>query len=188
MMRAVLDHLGEPWSADVLTHHEVQAAGGAPLESQGFTRVDRPLDPTRLTQWESLLRKRDRVELTDLTPLASFLGYDVARTFPLPDFAEPPRLLLTGVDLATRRESRPSGVDWSTWPTPTIGNAPLLPGDPAWADSTLDTDAATVGGVGSRIRRRGVSLVRRVLPPALRTRIHRARREHASIDRLIGPR
>jgi hypothetical protein len=188
VMRAVLDHVGEPWSADVLTHHVVQAAGGAQLESQGFTRVDRPLDPTQLTQWESLLRDRDRLELTDLTPLASFLGYDVTRTFPLPDFAEPPAVLMTGVDLAARRESRPSGVDWSQWPTPTLGNAPLLPGDPAWADSTVDADPANSGGVASRARRGAVSMARRALPPAVRGRIHRARREHPSIDRLIGPR
>jgi hypothetical protein len=186
VMRAVLEHACEPWSPDVLTHHEIQASGEIPLESQGFTRVDRPLDPTQLTQWESLLRDEDRRRLADVAPLASFLGYDVDRTFPLADLADPARPLVTGTDLASRREAQPSGVDWKHWPTPTLGNAPLLAGD-AVSVAAGEPDVAGRRG-GPRARRRAASLVRRVVPLAVRLRIHRARREHASIDRLIGPR
>jgi hypothetical protein len=185
-MRCVLDHVGEPWSPDVLTHHEIQASGDIPLESQGFTRVDRPLDPTQLAQWESLLRDDDRRRLADVAPLASFLGYDVERTFPLADLADPARPLVTGDDLAARRAVRPSGVDWNRWPTPTLGNAPLLAGDAASAAAGEPDVAGPSGGL--RARRRAASLVRRVVPMPVRLRIHRARREHAAIDRLIGPR
>jgi hypothetical protein len=186
VMRAVLGHVGEAWSADVLTHHVVQATGDAPLESQGFTRVDRPLDPAQLTAWESVLRDDDMHALADLAPLAGFLGYDISGTFPLADLADPPRLLVTGADLAQRRRSHPSDVDFTNWPTPTLGNAPLLVGDiPAAAGGARN---ATARGVVPRARQQAASLARRVLPLSVRLKIHRARRDHATIDRLVGPR
>jgi hypothetical protein len=186
VMRAVIEHVGEPWSPDVLAHHEIQASGDIPLESQGFTRVDRPLDPTQLTGWETLLREGDRRRLADVAPLASFLGYDVERTFPLADLADPARPLVTGSDLAERRRDRPGRVDWSRWPTPTLGNAPLLPGDAAAAAMGEPEDAAN--GARPHVRQWAAAVIRRVVPLPVRLRIHRARREHAAIDRLIGPR
>jgi hypothetical protein len=188
VMRAVLDHVGEPWSPDVLTHHEIQTAGGAPVESQGFTRVDRPLDASQLNRWESVLREEDRRALADLAPLASFLGYDVDHTFPLGDLADPPRVAVTGLDLARRRTTRPSGVDWKRRPTPTLGNAPLLAGEgPPTAVPGAGEGTAATGRPGLGARRRAASLARRVLPPSMRVRIHRARRKHPSLDRLVGP-
>jgi hypothetical protein len=186
VMRCVLEHVGAPWSPDVLTHHQIQASSDIPLESQGFTRVDRPLDPAQLTQWESLLRDADRARLADVGPLASFLGYDVEQTFPLADLGDPARPIVTGTDLAARRRDRPSGVDWKQWPTPTLGNAPLLAGD-AVSAAAGESDVAGRGR-SAAARRRAAAVVRRIVPLPLRLRIHRARREHAAIDRLIGPR
>jgi hypothetical protein len=187
VMRAVLEHVGEPWSPDVLTHHEIQAIDGAPLESQGFTRVDRPLDPARLSWWETRLSDEGHRELAAIAPLAGFLGYDVARTFPLGALAEPPRPLVTGVELAARRRSRPSGVDWKQWPVPTLGNAPLLPGDPVAIATEADRPAPQ-RGAAARARRQLSVVARQVLPERARLRIHQARRDHPSIDRLVGPR
>ena len=187
VLRAVLAHVGEPWSPDVLTHHEVQVVEGAPLESEGFTRVDRPLDPARLSWWETRLSDRARSELGTVAPLASFLGYDVTRTFPLGDITDPPSPLVTGQHLAARRRTRPGGVDWSRWPVPTLGNAPLLPGEePAVAPER--ERAAPSGGAASRARKRAIAMTRRVLPEQSRLRLQQLRRDHPAIDRLVGPR
>jgi hypothetical protein len=187
VLRAVLAHVGEPWSADVLTHHEIQVVDGVPLESEGFTRVDRPLDPAQLSWWETRLGDHARRELGTVAPLADFLGYDVARTFPLDHLSDPPRPLVTGRDLAARRRTHPSGVDWSRWPVPTLGNAPLLPGEPAAAPAAADRPAPTPGAAG-RARKRAITVARRMLPERARLRLHQLRRDHPSIDRLVGPR
>lgn len=186
VMRAVLAHVGEPWSADVLTHDRIQAGDGAPLESEGFTRVDRPLDPARLSGWETRLGAKAKRELHTAAPLAGFLGYDVARTFPLGDLTDPPRALLTGRDLRARRRTSPGSVDWSRWPVPTLGNAPLLPGERVGAVTGADRPAPAPAT--TRVRKRLIAVARRVLPERARLRLQRLRRDRATIDRLVGPR
>jgi hypothetical protein len=163
IMRAVLEHVGEPWSPSVLAHHEVQADGNGQLESDGFTRIDRPLDATGLDRWESRLNAADRAQLTRLRRLATFLGYDVNHTFPITELANPPRPLLKGSDLARRRRTYPCGVKWRQAPAPGLANAPLRPLEPV---------ASLTPAMRSTWR---------LLPERVRRKIHQARRNRPSI-------
>src|SRR4051794_10977537 len=76
VMRALLDRLGEPWSANVLAHHEVQPRSGTPRVVEGHTRSDAPIDTERANRWTTTLDDNARRRLaTRTTPLAEFLGY-----------------------------------------------------------------------------------------------------------------
>jgi hypothetical protein len=49
VLREVLTFLGEPWSDQVMAHHEVQSSGVA----EGGTRTDVPVDTARIAKWRS---------------------------------------------------------------------------------------------------------------------------------------
>ena len=51
LMRELLDWLGEPWSQSVLEHHTVQGARGGRLKVEGRSRVDDPIDTSRIAKW-----------------------------------------------------------------------------------------------------------------------------------------
>ncbi|HVV75035.1 MAG TPA: sulfotransferase [Mycobacteriales bacterium] len=104
-MRALLTAIGEPWSDDVLAHHEVQPRS----ESTGFTRTDRAVDTRSLAEWEGELRPAELDRVVARTgELATFLGYDPRRATPAERLGDP---LLTGVALAARM--RGSKIDWT---------------------------------------------------------------------------
>jgi hypothetical protein len=195
VLRTVLEHVGEPWSPAVLAHHEIQAVDGVSLESQGFTRIDQPLDPGRLSDWETRLGHDVRRELAAVAPLASFLGYDAAQTFPLAELTNPQQPLVTSRDLTARRRAVPTGVDWEHWPVPTRGNAPLLSNDQVVVALTATRPhpppqprQSSSRGIATRVRRRLSGVARQTLPQSARRRIHQARRNHPAIDRVVGPR
>ena len=78
-MRELLDRLGEPWSDDVLRHHEVQSSRTRKRDTaEGQTRVEDPIDVTRVSKWRTYLDEpqkdllRERFEV-----LSTFFGYDV---------------------------------------------------------------------------------------------------------------
>jgi hypothetical protein len=107
VMRALVAQLGEPWSDDVLTHHEVQPTA----ESTGFTRTDRAVDTRSLAEWERELSGQSLNRVVKRTGgLATFLGYEPLRALPREPLGDP---LLTGIELAARMRSHGRDIDWA---------------------------------------------------------------------------
>jgi sulfotransferase family protein len=78
VMRELLDWLGEPWSDQVLQHHEVQAARGGRLVVEGTNRIDDPIDVSRVGKWRERMPENRRNSLTTrMGRLAEFFGYDM---------------------------------------------------------------------------------------------------------------
>jgi hypothetical protein len=107
-LRELLDWLGEPWSDQVLAHHEVQTGRGERLTVEGLNRADDPIDVSRISKWTRTLdaptlKKVDR----RLGRLGRFYGYsmtDPAALEPLrPDGAP----LIGGADIDARIDAFP---------------------------------------------------------------------------------
>jgi hypothetical protein len=113
-LRELVEFLGEPWSDDLLRHHDVQAARGTPRVSAGNTRTREAINVDLAHRWADAVSDADREVLVDLAgPLARFLGYEP--TDPgAPDALVSPgdpghRRLLTRAALADR-QSGPGAV------------------------------------------------------------------------------
>jgi hypothetical protein len=102
LLRELLDWLGEPWSLGVLEHHNVQSARGGRLQVEGRSRVDDPIDVSRVSKWTQRMTEPQRAVLRKrLGALGGFLGYNVddpIALLPLRDGA----LVANGVDLDAR--------------------------------------------------------------------------------------
>lgn len=122
-MRDVLDWLGEPWSEDVLRHHEVQAEKGAPRLVDGNTSTRTPVRRDRVTSWAGQFSAGELTELTTATSaVADFLGYtaddpDVLRPW---DVRGGYRRLLTGDDLVERERAWPGQMLLEAPPQPAV--------------------------------------------------------------------
>lgn len=100
-LREITSWLGEPWSQDLLRHHEVQGAKGAPRMVDGNTSTRDPIIEERADRWTSALNQADQdVTRMATAGLAEFLGYDPSgATAPrdiLPNSAAGNRRVLTG--------------------------------------------------------------------------------------------
>jgi hypothetical protein len=104
LLRELLDWLGEPWSANVLEHHTVQGARGGRLKVEGRSRVDEPIDTSRIAKWTKTMGEGQRGVLRRrLGALGAFYGYDVDDPLalaPLRDGA----LVASGADIEARVE------------------------------------------------------------------------------------
>jgi hypothetical protein len=119
VMTELLAWLGEPWSDDVLRHHEVQVRAGSRRTSDGLTRPGDPIDPERASRWASALSDEERTELTTRTAAwAAFFGYDVAAPQHLEQLDGTRRTLLDGVELRARRRRLRGTVDLAPPPRP----------------------------------------------------------------------
>jgi len=79
VLRELLDWLGEPWSDQVLQHHEVQTARGGRLVVEGTNRIDDPIDVSRVAKWHDRMSEMHRHSLTKrLGRLSEFYGYDMS--------------------------------------------------------------------------------------------------------------
>ena len=88
----IMSFLDEPWSDDLLRHHEIQTARGTPSSVEGGTRVDRPVDAGAIDQWRGQLSDAELAALSDAPKrLLKHFGYR-ARTAvpasPLPNLFE----------------------------------------------------------------------------------------------------
>jgi hypothetical protein len=78
LLHELLDWLGEPWSDQVLQHHEVQTARGGRLVVEGTNRIDDPIDVSRVAKWHDRMSEMHRRSLTArLGRLSEFFGYDM---------------------------------------------------------------------------------------------------------------
>ena len=63
LLRELLEWLGEPWSDDVLAHHTVQGARGGRVKVEGRSRVDEPIDTSRIAKWTTRMSEGQRATL-----------------------------------------------------------------------------------------------------------------------------
>ena len=126
VMRQLLQWLGEPWSDSVLEHHAVQASRATRVHVEGRTRVDEPVDVSRITRWTKTIDEPTReLVRTQLSRIATFYGYDVDQ--PLP--ARPLRkgaLLMGGMDVRRRIDRFPD-LDLRSRPEPGLAELPFNP-------------------------------------------------------------
>jgi hypothetical protein len=108
VLRQLLTFLGEPWAAEVMEHHRVQRAKGAPRAAEGTTVTSDPVDPRRADAWSASVDADDRRELERIEDLAAFLGYGVE---PEASGPAPPSWdrtgIATGTELARRHLDAP---------------------------------------------------------------------------------
>ena len=108
VLHELLAWLGEPPSDAVLRHHEVQAGRGGSLEASGKSRVDEPIDTSRIDRWRTTLPEAEQARIARaLGPLARFYGYDVHDPFMLEPLHDGDELLSSGLQLAARIERFP---------------------------------------------------------------------------------
>src|SRR3712207_3421550 len=78
-LRELIGFLDEPWSDDVLRHHDVQAARGTPRVSVGSTRTRDAISTDLAHRWADSLSEDGKQVLDSVAgPLARFLGYEPA--------------------------------------------------------------------------------------------------------------
>jgi hypothetical protein len=107
VMRAMLAWLGEPWSDDVLRHHEVQGRRQARNRAEGGTNRTDPIDPARIGKWATSMPPEGRAEMQKLRPVAEFFGYSVDDPEHVAAWADPGapyRNLMTGNEVGKRKE------------------------------------------------------------------------------------
>lgn len=185
--RPLLEWLNEPWSEAVLGHHEIQPLAGAPAEAEGFTRTDRPIDPTAVAEWEGYLRGSERrAVLAPTAALAAFLGYDTERALPLGEFADSGAPLLSGSALLKRRATHGADVDWTYRPPAPYADQPLRPPLPR-ARRRRKPNLETVT-FRALLRHRLTHRLGDRLSDDARKRANDLRRDKPLIDRIIGPR
>lgn len=78
-----MDFLDEPWSDNLLRHHEVQAARGGKLKVEGGTRRDRPVEAGGIDAWRERLEP-EQVAALGRAPaeLLRAFGYEVDTAVP----------------------------------------------------------------------------------------------------------
>lgn len=129
-MRGLLTWLGEPWSPDVLRHHEVQPARGAPSIVEGRTRPADAIDASRVTKWRVDMSDEDlAVVRRSTSELAAFFGYsfdDVGTLAPITSGGSDSELLCSGRDLAKRKADL-GAVELDARPPVPLADRPLDP-------------------------------------------------------------
>jgi hypothetical protein len=108
LLHELLEWLGEPWSRSVLEHHSVQGARGGRLQVEGRSRVDEPIDVSRIAKWTRTMTEPQRAVLRRrLGELGAFFGYDVDDPHAFAPLREG-ALIAGGADIDARIERFPA--------------------------------------------------------------------------------
>jgi hypothetical protein len=109
LLRELLDWLGEPWSPSVLEHHAVQPQRGGRKVVEGRSRVDDPIDVSRIAKWKTVMPDEHQVWLSErVGALAAFFGYSLQDPAVLEPFAPGGSALLHGADMEARIRAAPA--------------------------------------------------------------------------------
>jgi hypothetical protein len=126
VLRELMDFLGEPWSPDLLQHHRVQRAKGAPRAVEGSTITSEAIDTRRADAWTQSIGGDELSQLEATVDLARFFGYDPVD----PESGE--RLtsedgervwMPNGDDLALRRHQWRDRIDFDSRPNTVVVHA-----------------------------------------------------------------
>lgn len=177
VLRELFEWLGEPWSDQLLSFHEVHRTRGTAAEVEGATRSDKPIDPSRIGAWAEALDadRFARLRRGRVGRLARLLGYRADRPVPGQSWGTTAdSILLTGSQLTRLMSDRP-GVDWERRPRPSFANRALraeelerlrrLAAGGTRPPQALERVAERAGGLGRRVLYR--------LPPDARARVRR---------------
>jgi hypothetical protein len=89
VLRELLEWLGEPWSDDVLEHHEVQGARKGRKRVEGRSRRDEPIDASRIATWKEAMRADHQRWLFERgIQRSEFFGYDIREPAPVAPISE----------------------------------------------------------------------------------------------------
>ena len=102
----LLEWLGEPPSDSVLRHHEVQAARGGSSRTSGKSRVDEPIDTSRIDRWRSALPEAERNRIAR-SPRPACALLRLRRARPVPARASARRRRAADLGPAARGTHRP---------------------------------------------------------------------------------
>jgi hypothetical protein len=189
LMRELLDWLGEPWSDQVLDHHNVQASRGGKLRVEGRVRVDDPIDVERISKWTATINEAGRKQLKRRAGrIGEFWGYRIDEPLILDPVASDGRVLIGGDDVRSR-VSRFKDLDFSTQPPVPRADRFYHPGRVQLAAARRKQEQAeeTVWP-RTRLRRAAMPVVRRLPAPARRRLVAVARRRwEAGLTRSSAP-
>lgn len=160
VLRALMAFLDEPWSDDLLRHHDVQREKGAPRAVEGSTVTSDPVDPSRAAQWATSLTSAQREDLGDVGDAARFFGYEpltAAPAGPLPGVSSAGVALARGGDLARARDAWRERLDFTVRPTVQHADA-----DPQELAARLVRTEAALARARSRRAVRVADAVRKV--------------------------
>lgn len=103
VLRELLDWLGEPWSEQVLEHHNVQGERGGKTMVEGRVKVDDPIDVSRLDKWTRTMDATTRKRLTvRLKTLGEFFGYAMDDPAVIEPLNERGSFLVSGAEVDAR--------------------------------------------------------------------------------------
>jgi Sulfotransferase family len=107
-LRDLLEWLGEPWSDQVLDHHTIQAARSHKIKVEGGTRVDQPIDTSRIAKWTQTLDEAQRRKVARrLGRLGEFFGYSMDDPLVLEPLGAGGSPLMRGPELDARIDRFP---------------------------------------------------------------------------------
>jgi hypothetical protein len=108
-LRELLEWLGEPWSDKVLQHHIVQTERGVKQRAEGGSRIDEPIDTSRIDKWTRTLDDSQRRKVARrLRRLGRFFGYSMDDPLALEPLREDGSPLIRGADIDARIDKFPA--------------------------------------------------------------------------------
>jgi hypothetical protein len=171
-LRELLDWLGEPWSDQVLQHHTVQAERGVKLRAEGGSRINEPIDASRIEKWTRTLDEAQRRTVARrLRRLGAFFGYSMKDAKALEPLRADGSPLIRGADVDARIDKFPA-LDMRT-------RMPVAPAEGFYHPRDLqlrrvrpekEAETAPAPVRNPRLRRAAAPVVRR-LPPGARWRL-----------------
>jgi hypothetical protein len=170
LLRQLIEWLGEPWSDNVLQHHEVvPAREGKARAVEGWTRTDEAIDTSRVAKWTQRMRDDHKKWLAPrVEQRAEFFGYSMDHPEPVAPFAASGKLIVLGSELDERIERYPE-LELRDPREPPLTDAFYDPQHVMMltrADYEQLIERRGARGVGVRLARR--------LPPGPRARVIRA--------------
>jgi hypothetical protein len=124
VMREITEFLQEPWAPEMLEHNRVQQAKGAPRAVEGSTLTSDPIDPRRADAWTGSAGPHDLEALAGAAPLARFFGYHPTDPLVRDPLVADGRHLMTGAEVARRRDAWSGQVDFEARPVAPVVDAP----------------------------------------------------------------
>ena len=127
VLRELMTAIHEPWHRNLIEHHRVQRAKGAPRAVEGSTITRDPIDGRRAMRWGSEVTKDDYLALQRTAGLAEFFGYQPCDPTPyqqLTSRGTSRRWVADGGDLAQRCLDWEDRVDFHRQPSTPVIDAP----------------------------------------------------------------
>jgi Sulfotransferase family len=171
-LRELLEWLGEPWSDHVLQHHLVQTERGVKPRAEGGSRIDDPIDTSRIAKWTRTLDDGQKKKVAKrLGRLGEFFGYSMQDPRALEPLREDGSPLVRGRDIDARIDRFPALDLRTPMPVPQADGF-YHPRDLEIVPMTPDKEPETAPSPvrSARLRRAAAPVVRR-LPEGARWRL-----------------